>query len=189
VNQIRRSLDVPLILVTHDFDDVLRLATHVLLLSGGRSVATGPVTEVMRRPDLSWLRDAVGLGSVFDATVTSVEHGRGLVELSFAGGRLLASSQTATPGQRVRVRVPAREVILAASEPTGLSVHNALRGVVTDVHLDAAFEHPIVQLKVGGTEILAEVTKDAVSRLGIVSGAALHALIKSVSVQMLDWQA
>ena len=32
IDELRRTLDMPLILVTHDFDDVVRLATHVLIL-------------------------------------------------------------------------------------------------------------------------------------------------------------
>ena len=62
VTALRRTLDVPMILVTHDFDDVVRLATHVLLLEHGRGIACGPVTTLMSRPDLAWLREAVGLG-------------------------------------------------------------------------------------------------------------------------------
>ena len=69
VTALRRTLDVPMILVTHDFDDVVRLATHVLLLEHGRGIACGPVTTMMSRPDLAWLREAVGLGAVFEATV------------------------------------------------------------------------------------------------------------------------
>ncbi len=69
IDALRRTLDIPLILVTHDFDDVVRLATHVLILEHGQGVAHGPVTTLMSRPDLAWLREAVGLGSVFEATV------------------------------------------------------------------------------------------------------------------------
>ena len=69
IDALRRTLDMPLILVTHDFDDVVRLATHVLMLEHGRGVACGPLPTLMSRPDLPWLRDAVGLGSVFDAVV------------------------------------------------------------------------------------------------------------------------
>ena len=71
IDAVRRTLDVPVVLVTHDFDDVVRLASHVLLLEQGRSVAVGAVSTVMSRPDLSWLREAVGLGSVFEARVVT----------------------------------------------------------------------------------------------------------------------
>jgi len=36
IDQIRRALNIPMILVTHDAEDVRRLATHVLRLDAGR---------------------------------------------------------------------------------------------------------------------------------------------------------
>ena len=128
IDSLRRTLQVPLILVTHDFEDVVRIATHVLMLEHGRTVAYGPLSMLMSRPDLSWLREAVGLGSVFEATVSQVDADRGLVELTFDGGTLLAPARHLTAKTAVRVRIPAREVILATSAPAGLSLHNVLAG-------------------------------------------------------------
>jgi molybdate transport system ATP-binding protein len=185
IDGLRRTLEMPLILVTHDFEDVVRLATHVLMLEHGRAVACGPISTLMSRPDLSWLREAVGLGSVFDATITRIHADRGLVELTFDGGTLLAPARHAAANAVVRVRIPAREIVLATSAPAGLSLHNVLPGVVTAVHADAAFEAVVVQLAVGGVVLLAEVTRDAVGRLAIGVGQHLHALIKSVSLELL----
>ena len=185
VEDLRRTLDMPLILVTHDFEDVLRLATHVLMLDQGRAVACGPIATLMSRPDLSWLREAVGLGSVFDATVRQVYTDRGLVELTFGGVSLLAPARHLVANTAVRVRIPAREIVLATSAPTGVSLHNILPGTVTAVHADAAFDAVVVQLSVGEVVLLAEVTRDAVARLGIDIGQRLHALIKSVSVDLM----
>ena len=184
IDGLRRTLDMPLVLVTHDFDDVVRLATHVLILEHGRSVAYGAVMTLMSRPDLSWLREAVGLGSVFDATVGRADSERGLVELAFDGGTLLAADRDVVTGTTVRVRVPAREVILATREPEGLSLHNVLSGTVAAIHADAAFDHVIVQVAVGRVLLLAEVTRDAVTRLGLAVGVPVHALIKSVSIDL-----
>ena len=185
IDSLRRTLDVPLILVTHDFDDVVRLATHVLMLEHGRAVASGPISALMSRPDLSWLREAVGLGSVFDATVAKLHADRGLVELKFDGGTLLAPARHDAVHAPVRVRVPAREVVLATSVPAGLSLHNVLSGIVSAVHADTASETVVVQLAVGGIALLAEVTRDAVGRVGIEVGQRLYALIKSVSIELL----
>ena len=182
---LRRSLDMPIVLVTHDFDDVVRLASHVVLLERGVSVAAGPIAELMSRPDLTWLREAVGLGSVFDATVTRTLGHRGLVELSFDGGVLLASDRTLGTDTVVRVRIPAREVILASAVPEGLSLHNALPGIVSAIDATDRFEHVIVQVAVGGVHVLAEVTRDAVARLGLAAGSPVHALVKSVSIELL----
>ena len=136
VDRLRQTLDIPLILVTHDLDDVVRLATHLLILAHGKGVASGPLQTLMSQPDLAWLRDVIGLGSLFEADVTRVHASRGLVELAFDGGTLLAPGRSLTVGTRVRLRIPAREVILATKEPEGLSLHNTLAGTVSSVHAD-----------------------------------------------------
>jgi molybdate transport system ATP-binding protein len=186
IDVLRRTLDIPLILVTHDFDDVARLATHVLILERGRSVASGAVTTLMSRPDLSWLREAVGLGAVFEALVGGRHEDRGLVELRFDGGALLAEQRAVAEGTTVRVRIPAREVILAVQQPGGLSLHNVLSGTVSAVHVDEAFEHVIVQVSVGRILLLAEVTRDAIERLKVAAGMPVYALVKSVSIDVLS---
>jgi molybdate transport system ATP-binding protein len=185
IDEIRRSLDIPLVLVTHDFEDVVRLATDLLLLDHGQTVAVGSLEALTSRPDLPWLREAAGLGSLFDAAVVRVDAARGLAELAFDGGTLLAPSRALAAGSHVRVRVPAREVILASERPRGLSLHNVLSGHVSAVHGDTRDDHVIVQVAVGEVRLLAEVTRDAVTHLGIVNGLPIHALIKSVSIEVL----
>jgi molybdate transport system ATP-binding protein len=184
IDGLRRMLEIPLVLVTHDFDDVVRLATHVLVLERGRGVASGTVSALMSRPDLTFLRDAIGLGSVFDAVVANVHAARGLLELTFDGGVLLTPIHDVAVGTTVRVRVPAREVILATSAPDGLSLHNVLTGSVSAVHAAAGGDHMVVQMAIGSLRLLAEVTRDAIDRLGIAVGVRLHALIKSVSIEV-----
>ena len=184
VEEICTTLDIPIVLVTHDFEDVVRLATHLVMLRTGHEVANGSLEALTSRPDLPWLRETVGLGTVVDAAVVRDHPSRGLAELDIGGAVLLVPNAGLVVGGSVRLRIPAREVILATEPPQGLSVHNVLSGVVTRVATDDVPAVAIVQLAVGRTHLLAEVTKDAVSRLGIVDGARLHALIKSVSLEV-----
>jgi molybdate transport system ATP-binding protein len=186
VDRLRQTLDIPLILVTHDLEDVVRLATHLLIVAQGKAAASGPLQTVMSRPDLASLRDVLGLGSLFEAQVVRIDAARGLVELAFDGGTLLAPSGSLTINTRVRLRIPAREVILAMKRPEGLSLHNALAGSVASVHADAHSDQVVVQIAVGRVLLLAEVTRDAAANLGIVVGMPLFALIKSVSLDVLQ---
>ena len=105
-----------------------------------------------------------------------------MIELTLDGGTLIASDSQVSEGATVRVRIPAREVILATGKPEGLSLHNALPGTVSAIRADAAFHSVIVQLSVGRALLLAEVTRDAVERLPIAVGRPIYALVKSVSV-------
>lgn len=185
IDDVRRAVDTPIVLVTHDFEDVVRLATHLAVIRSGQVIAHGSLASLTSRPDLPWLRESVGLGAVVDATVVRVDATRRLAELDIGGGVLLAPQAGLAAGGQVRVRIPAREVILATDAPSGLSVHNVLTGTVASVAVDGASEAAIVQLVIGRTPILAEVTRDAVARLGIVEGMPLQALIKSMSLEVL----
>lgn len=186
IQGIRRAIDSPIVLVTHDFEDVVRLATHLVVLHAGQTIAQGALTSLTSRPDLPWLRDAVGLGTVVDATVVRVDTTRRLAELDIGGRILFAPQAGLAAGDHVRVRIPAREVILATDAPSGVSVHNVLTGTVARVNVEGALAPAIVQIAVGRTHILAEVTSDTVCRLGIAEGRPLHALIKSVSLEVLS---
>jgi molybdate transport system ATP-binding protein len=107
------------------------------------------------------------------------------VELSVGGGTLLAPAGHVAVNSVVRIRIPAREIVLATSPPVGLSLHNVLPAVVIAVHTDPGFEAIVIQLAYGGVTLLAEVTRDAVGRLGIAVGQHLYALVKSVSIEVL----
>ena len=60
---LRRELPMPVILVTHDLDDVVRLADRICVMRRGQILQTGPVEQVMARPaspEIAELLDLAG---------------------------------------------------------------------------------------------------------------------------------
>ena len=49
--QLRRTLQIPLVLVTHDLEEARMLADQLSILHRGQTVRRGPPTEVMSRPE------------------------------------------------------------------------------------------------------------------------------------------
>jgi molybdate transport system ATP-binding protein len=183
LDALRHETGIPVVLVTHSLADVRRLATRVIAIEAGHTIASGTVAELSARLDAPWRRDAAEAGSVIDATVDMVDHEHGLATLAFPGGVLIAPATNRTTGSRVRVHVPARDVILATARPSALSLHNVVGGTVRAIAtLDEA--RVVVQLQVGDTVLLAEVTRDAVGRLALAPGTSAFALIKSVSLDV-----
>jgi molybdate transport system ATP-binding protein len=182
LDDVRERVRIPVVLVTHDFQDVVRLATHVLLLKEGRATAAAPIEALTSRIDLPW--DAHGLdpGTVFDARVKSADAVRGLAELESAAGSLIVPRDSLTEGASVRVRIPAREIVLATEPPGSLSLHNVLPARV--VALGPPADRVLVQLAVGDMHLLAEVTRDAVDRLRVAEQQPVFMLIKSVSIEV-----
>src|SRR3977135_2520002 len=97
-------------------------------------------------------------GAVIDSTVVAHDARYGLTTLAFDGGELTVPSVEALIGERVRVRIRARDVSLALSRPTGLSIVNVLAGTVAKIADDG---NPIVdvQLRIGSVSLLARITR------------------------------
>lgn len=61
LGELRRELSMPVILVTHDLDDVVRLADRMCVLNGGKILQTGSVEGVMARPANSIVAELLDL--------------------------------------------------------------------------------------------------------------------------------
>jgi molybdate transport system ATP-binding protein len=183
LDELRRSTHVPIVLVTHDFQDVVRLATHVLLLDRGRAIASGTLEDVTSRADIPWLQVRKEAGSVIDTRVDTIDEARGLASLTLGNQHLIVPRGALVAGVPARVRVPARDVILASRKPEGLSLHNILEGTVAEISRTGD-DHALLQVRIGDARLLAEVTPDAVRRLALEPGREVFALIKSVSIEV-----
>jgi len=76
----------------------------------------------------------------------------------------------------------ARDLIVATRAPQELSVRNNLTGVVTAV-TDDHEDSDLIAIDIGGTIIMARVTKAATRELGLVAGLSVWALVKTVSLR------
>jgi molybdate transport system ATP-binding protein len=59
--ELRRELSMPVILVTHDLDDAVRLADRMSVLYRGRVLQTGAVEEIMSSPVSETVRELLDL--------------------------------------------------------------------------------------------------------------------------------
>jgi molybdate transport system ATP-binding protein len=183
--RLKAALGIPVLYVTHAMDEVARLADHLVLIEAGRVVASGDVASMTGRADFS-IAAREDAGSVLSAVVAGHAPERGLSRLDLAGSPLWVPLVEADVGAVLRVRVPAREVILARGAAGETSVHNVLAGTVRAVRMQVARHAALVEVALpGGAVLLARVTRDAVERLGFGPGAPVLAMVKSVSVEVL----
>ncbi|HYC00214.1 MAG TPA: molybdenum ABC transporter ATP-binding protein [Candidatus Limnocylindrales bacterium] len=180
LEKLRDELRVPMIYVSHTLEETVRLATTMVILSGGRSVAAGSLEELSSRTDVAMLSERADAGTVLEATVAEHDEKVRLTRLSFAGGSLLVPRSTHPAGSRVRVRVLARDVALALRAPALSSFQNVLAGSI--VELRERSGDVLVRIAVGDAHLLSAVTVQAVERLRLRPGLTVHALLKSVAL-------
>ncbi len=181
IERLREELGVPIVYVSHSLDEVVRLADSLVLLSDGRVLGSGPLRDMMGRMELRPYLGRHEGGAVIEARVATQDLESGLARLEFAGGVLEVPDVEALVGERLRIRVRARDVSIALSRPAGVSIRNVLAGTVLAL---SAEEGPSldVELEVGGALLIARITKKSAAELALAPGKPVFALVKSVSI-------
>jgi molybdate transport system ATP-binding protein len=182
LESLRDQLAIPMVYVSHNFDEVLRLATHLVLMEAGKTIAQGNLSEMSLHPEVRAIIGIDAVGAIVDGTVLGADASSALTRVQVGRGELKVQCSQAAPGTRLRVRLLARDLIVATEAPRHLSVRNSLPGVITSVADDVDDSH-LIAIDIGGILIMARVTKAATRELGLAAGTPVWALVKTASLR------
>ncbi len=130
LRQLQHETGVATVLVTHDPEEAGLLAEHVLVVSGGRALQSGPSREVFAHPVSPEVARLVGIVNLAPAEVVAPDA------ISWGGALVRVDVSTFAPGTRVSWSVRPERVSLARpSGETGTDDREVSRvpGTVVDV--------------------------------------------------------
>jgi len=180
LERLRDEMSVPMIYVSHDMSEVARLANSIVIMEAGRVVRAGPLGDVLAHPDAVGLLGARDAGAVLAATVAGHDEAGGLTRLAFDGGEIVLPKVLGAVGQKLRLRIPAQDVILAIERPKGISARNILP--VTITALEEVGTGVAVGLKAGASGLLARITTASAHELRLTVGMQIYAIVKATAV-------
>ncbi|RUZ98625.1 TOBE domain-containing protein, partial [Mesorhizobium sp. M7A.F.Ca.US.001.02.1.1] len=104
----------------------------------------------------------------------------GMTVLGSAAGELRVPQLAMKTGTPVRIRIRARDVMIATEKPRGLSALNILPGTITAM---SPGEGPAVEVGIdcNGATVLARITEQSRQALKLHLGGKVFAVIKTVS--------
>lgn len=181
LERLRDHWNIPMLYVSHQFEEVLRLATDVVVLEAGRVTASGPLAEVALDPALARVAGDAAVGAVIDSRVSAVDASTGLSRVPAGDGELRIAAGLAS-GDSVRLHLLARDIIIATRPPEGLSVRNVIAGRVSQITAESS-QSDLVRIDIGGAILLARVTHAATRELALAPDKSVWALIKTVSMR------
>jgi molybdate transport system ATP-binding protein len=184
LTRLKTALRLPIIYVTHALDEVTQLADSLVLIEAGRVVGYGPLSEIAARADLP-LAQRDDAGALLLCRLVEQDAARELSRLDGGGATFWVPLLDAPLGAEWRLRIPAREVILAGRPPEAISVHNVVPGTVRRIAGQPARGSVLVEIALPDGALLSRVTSDAIVRLGLAPGRPVLALIKSTSIEVL----
>ena len=143
--------------------------------------ASGPTAELLASSDAWPALQGERAGALVEAVVTGHDAAYQLLELRFAGGRLLLTGAARPPGAPVRLFIQARDVSLARSAAVDSSVLNMIEARVASLADDVPGQK-MVRLDAGGTALLARVTHKSCDALRLAPGERVIANVKGVAI-------
>jgi molybdate transport system ATP-binding protein len=178
LESVLREVEVPALLVTHDFAEAARLGDRVGVIDAGRVVQEGTATELAAAPRSAFVADFTG-AVVLTGTARSGRNGLTHVELD-GGGRITSTDQGEGP---VAVSVYPWEI---AIEPESEAAHGSAQNRLRAEVLSMTTVGNRVRLGLAAPQPLAaEITQASASALDLRTGTRVVATWKAAATRLV----
>jgi molybdenum ABC transporter ATP-binding protein len=178
LSSILRSVEIPAVLVTHEFGEAALLGDEVGVIDDGRIIQRGTASELAAAPATAFVADFTG-AVVLTGTARAAGSGLTIVDLDGGG----EASTTDHGSGRVAVSVYPWEITIASPPgPTEESAQNRLRARVVSVTTVGN------RVRVGlaaGQSLVAEVTGKAAEDLHLAVGSDVIASWKATATRLV----
>jgi len=184
IESLPRDFNIPCLYVTHDIEEVSRLADKVVVMSGGKVSAFGDTIDVLSHLDNTPLQRDYDISSLFEGRITGQDTELQLMQVNIDGVMIYLPMVHQTDiGEALRIRIRARDVAIALRRPADISMRNIIEMKISNIDEDKATAHAIITLIFAGHRLRARITRASLKDLNLCEGQTVFALIKSVSFE------
>ncbi|MEU4507224.1 ABC transporter permease [Streptomyces sp. NPDC024089] len=164
------------LIVTHDPVEAVSLADRVLVLDEGRTLQDAPPAEVTRNPRSPWVARMLGRNAW---PGTAAPDGT----LALAGGGRLVVADTLAEGAAALAIIAPEAVSVHRDRPGG-SPRNVWPGTVRELTAVGS-RLRVVIASAEAPDLVAEITPEAATELGLVEGTAVWTSVKATEVTVV----
>ena len=180
LEQLHAEAEIPILYVTHDLEELVHIADHLLLIEQGRIIKSGPIESLLADSSLPIAQDE-DAGALVKTTLTAQDEHYLLSELSFSSSKITVGRIDQPIGSAIRIRIHAKDVSLALEPQQNTSVLNIVKCRVTGLTPQGK-SRVIVSLDAEGTPLLSRITRKSADNLALAEGLNIYAQIKSVAL-------
>ena len=173
-------LQIPILYVSHQYEEIARLADHLLLMQHGEITASGSLEKLSTQPTLP-LCHRKDAAAVLDGEIAEFDNPDQLLQIHTAAGPLWVSAPSRPNGTRARLRVYARDVSLSRGRAADSSILNILPATVTSMHEETDGQICVV-LRVGDTQLLSRISRRSRRLLELETGVDVYAQVKAAAL-------
>ncbi len=188
VMRIQQKVNIPILVVSHDLPDLLKLTNTLFILKNGRCIGHGEYYDLLKKPEIA---EIFGNEAIVNAVRMKVaentrQNGLTLLEFHKNGKNVVVkcekSKEQYETGREIKIFIHADDIALSKKPIADITIQNQIKGRVTDLIERDSTRMCIVDV---GFRLVVEVTLESQKRLAISQGSEVWCLFKSVAIDVV----
>ncbi len=186
LKKIAERYHVPMLIVSHDLPDLLRLTDHLMIVHRGQCLGMGGAFDLIGIPDAYHLMTASGVINCFDLLVDAIDDAADLLVLSTPGKVVLKAESSAAVTEpnipfKVQATLRPEDITLALHKIEDISIQNQIVGKIIEMK---GIDRKVYCLVDCGINIMAEITSASANKLALKSGMEIWCLFKAAALKV-----
>lgn len=187
LNEVARRLHIPMLVVSHDLPDLLRLTPELLLLRHGKVVGHGHYLSLIVQEHLLGIMRGAGVINVIPFQVKSHDTNSGLTVLANKGGEqeitVVQKMETlcCVPGDQIDVSLRPEDISLTLQRIDNISIRNQLPGIIQRIIHE---NKQIVCIVDVGFPLMVSITEASRENMKLSEGKKVWCLFKSMALKV-----
>lgn len=178
LEQLHEELSIPIIYVSHDLDEMLRLCDDILVMEQGGSIFNGNIHDALISPESS-LATVDNAVVVLEGNVSKQEKDFAISTVHTVNGNQFQVPGLMPIGKRVRLVIFACDVSMTIDKTIGSSILNIIAGTVSAV-LDKNRGRVLVQINCQQDILLSLISVKSFQLLQLSPGKKIYIQVKAV---------
>lgn len=178
LRRIHREMGVTTIHITHNHNEAEELADRMAVMSEGRIEQVGPPHDIFFAPGTAAVSDFIGSLNILPCD-SCRQLVPGLMEADCGGLHIVVPHDE---GHMEKIAISPRDVYVSDILPPGPAV-NRFQGVITAIDNDTTTAK--LNVKVGNTDIKAEIHNELSREMGLVTGKEVYLILKLRRLKVL----
>ena len=181
LSKLAKTLQIPILYVSHSLDEVVRLADRLLLLDNGKVSAFDTTLNVWNSAAFSPWQPETQKMALLELPIMQEQRDYKMLGLSIGEQQIWINQQSRYQvGDTIRITVASRDVSITKSLPTETSIRNILKGKICKIEPQS--ERLDIDVQVENQQIWATISLWAFDELQLTENQEIYLQIKSVSI-------
>jgi len=186
---IQKQFAIPLLVVSHELTDILKLTDTLCVLDRGKCLGHGSYDQLIQSSTASpvLVSSSDSIMNALTLTVVDVDTQKGLATLATQVPenvvRIVCQKckRAYRSADRVKIFLKSNDIALSLEKITGTTMQNQIPGTIRTIFQRGGSTFCVVD---AGVQLIAEITHDSKERMNLAPGKKVWCLFKSIAIDV-----